>query len=69
MLIVNDNELSCRKNLISVNHKQIVGIFRDTVIRNKGNSQSDFSKVDQKIIAAELDLRDEIQLMFLEKTV
>ena len=53
----------------SVSDKELLFVLWDTEIRHEGDSKADAGQVDQKVIAAELDLRDQIEMGLLEHGV
>ena len=61
------NQLTLWKLFFGLDDKELVGILWYTVVRNKSDAQSDPCEIDQKIVAAQLDFRNQIQLMLLEE--
>ena len=64
-----NNKLAGRKIFLGLDAEKIVFIFRNTVIRDKGNAETDTCQIDQQIVAGKLDLRYQIQLVALEHAV
>ena len=61
------NQLTLWKLFFGLDDKELVGILWYTVVRNKSDAKSDPCEIDQKIVAAQLDFRNQIQLMLLEE--
>ena len=60
LLIVCDDQRTLRHLFVHIQGEDTVRFFGDTVIRNKCNSESDACKVDQKIVACQLNLRNKV---------
>lgn len=69
MFVIGGNKLSFWKFFGSLNDEEIVGLYRKTIIRDKGDPQTDACKINQQVVAAEFNLRDEIELMLLKQRV
>ena len=61
------NQLTLWKLFFGLDDKELVGILWYTVVRNKSDAKSDPCEIDQKIVAAQLDFRNQIQLMLLKE--
>ena len=61
------NQLTLWQLFFGLDDKELVGVLCYTVVRNKSDAKSDPCEIDQKIITAQLDFRDQIQLMLLEE--
>ena len=68
-MIVRDDKLSCRKLLVSFHNEKVVGFARNTVVRDKRDPKSDTCKVNEQVIAAQLNFRHEVKLVLLKQTV
>ena len=66
MIIVGEDQLPLWEIFLCVQHIDPVGPVRDTVIRNKCDSQTNAGQIDQKIIAGQFDFRNEVELVLLE---
>ena len=66
MLVVGDGELALGKLFLCLKDKEIFFIARYAVIRHKSNAKTDPRKVDEKVIACQLDLRNKVKLVLLE---
>ena len=67
MLTVNSKKLSGWKSLLCLNHKKVRIIWWNAVVGKESDSQTDARQIDQKIIAAKLCFRHQIQVMLLEQ--
>ena len=66
LFIISNYKFSLRKGFFCLYDKKLIWIVRDTVIRDKGDPKPNAGKINQKIIAAQFDFRNEIQLMLLK---
>lgn len=64
---MNDNQSSERKVLGKLQNIKFCFSGRNAEVRDKGDSESDACQIDQEIVAAKFDFRDEIEMGFLEK--
>ena len=62
-----DHKLPCREFLFGLHDKQVIVWLLDAEIRDESDSQTDPGEIDEQIIAGQFDLRNEIQMMLLEK--
>ena len=68
MRAVGNDELT-RRELFNEVELECHGLLYETVIRHKCNAKADAGKVDQKIVAAKLNLRHQIELKTLKLAV
>ena len=66
MFIVGDSELTFGKFLLGLQLENFISLCADAVVRDKCDAKPDARQIDQKVIARQLDLWDEVQLMLLE---
>ena len=59
-------ELTLRKRFPGPDLEYFFPFSADAVVRDECNAKPDARQIDQKVVACQLDLRDEIQLMLLE---
>ena len=69
MAIVSDGKFALGKRLFCLYDKEIFRLSRQAVVGNTGNSKSDACKVNEKVIAAEFNLRHKVKLILQEKAV
>ena len=63
MSVPRGNQLTLWKLFFGLDDKELVGILWYTVVRNKSDAKSDPCEIDQKIVAAQLDLRHQFKLV------
>lgn len=68
-IVISYQDLAFRELFFRLHNEESRGIFFQTVVRDKGNPKSDSRQVDEQVIAAKLDLRNEVKLIFLEQIV
>ena len=66
--VVGNDEGSAREFFLDVQREEFA-IVGDAVVRDKGDAETDAGKIDQEIVAAQFDFRDQIQLVLLEEVV
>ena len=66
--IVGDDKFAFWQFFFNIQYEQI-SVFRDAVIRNKSDSQANPGKINQKVIASQFNLRDQVKLILLEQVV
>lgn len=69
VFIISHDDLSGRELFLKIQDVQVFIVVWDTEIRHEGDPQPDPGQIDEKIVAAQFDLRHQIQLMLLEHTV
>ena len=69
MFIVCKDKFSLGQFLFCVKYVDALRIIGDTVVRNKGNTQSDTREIDQQIVTGQFDLGNQIKLVLLKKLV
>ena len=66
--VVGDDEGSAGEFFLDVQGKEFT-IVGYAVVRDKGDAETDAGKIDQEVVTAQFDLRDQIQLVLLEEVV
>lgn len=66
--IVGDDEGSAGEFFLDVQGEEFT-IVGYAVVRDKGDAETDAGKIDQEVVTAQFDLRDQIQLVLLEEVV
>lgn len=66
VFIISYHDLPGGQIFFQAQDKQIFILFRDAEIRNECDAQANPGQIDEKVIAAEFDFRNQIQMGFLE---
>ena len=66
--VVGDDEGSAREFLLDVQGEEFA-IVGYAVVRDEGDAETDAGKIDQEVVTAQFDFRDEVQLVLLEEVV
>ena len=66
--VVGDDESSAREFLLDVQGEEFAIVWY-AVVRDEGDAETDAGKIDQEVVTAQLDFRDQIQLVLLEEVV
>ena len=66
--IVGDDEGSAREFFLDVQGEEFA-IVGYAVVRDKGDAETDAGKINQEVVTAQFDFRDQIQLVLLEEVV
>ena len=66
--VVGDNEGSAREFLLDVQGEEFA-IVGYAVVRDEGDAETDAGKIDQEVVTAQFDFRNEVQLVLLEEVV
>jgi len=66
---VDDDQLALGKRFFQIENEEIFLLLRNAEIRNKRDPQPDFRQIDEQIIAAQFNLRYQIQLVLLKHAV
>lgn len=66
--VVGDDESSAREFLLDVQGEEFAIVWY-AVVRDEGDAETDAGKIDQEVVTAQFDFRDEIQLVLLEEVV
>lgn len=69
MFIISDDKLPFGQIFFRLEHIDTFCFVRDTVIRDECNTETDPCEINEQIVAGELDLRHEVQLMLLKEPV
>lgn len=64
-----DHKLPCREFLFGLHDKQVIVWLLDAEIRDESDPQTDPGEIDEQIVAGQFDLRNEIQMVLLEKSM
>ena len=63
---MDDDQLALGKRFFQIENEEIFLLLRNAEIRNKRDPQPDFRQIDEQIIAAQFNLRYQIQLVLLK---
>ena len=66
--IVGNDEGSARELFLDVQGEEFT-IVGYAVVRDKGDAETDAGKINQEVVTAQFDFRDQIQLVLLEEEV
>ena len=67
LLLIGQNELPAGQFFPDVQAEQILALAVQEEVRDKGNAEADAGQIQQQVVAAQFDLRHQIQLVLLKQ--